>query len=97
MGVYGPHSFEACASDAKQRNALSVDRCHHRRGPVAAPLAHAIVWLDRRHPAWRGGLADPSREAGLAAMTRENPIAADAMSVELGYREKQILRLLLRG
>ena len=30
-------------------------------------------------------------------MTRENPIAADVMSVELGYREKQILRLLLRG
>ena len=30
-------------------------------------------------------------------MTRENPFAADAMSVELGYREKQILRLLLRG
>ena len=30
-------------------------------------------------------------------MTRENPIAADAMSVELGYREKQILRLSLRG
>ena len=96
MGVYGPHSFEARASDAKQRNALLLIVAiigaglwlRHSLTPsygwIVVILLGAAGWLIHR-------------ANGTGGDDTGNPIAADAMSVELGYREKQILRLLLRG